>query len=466
MPRLMRCLYCGVLQDEPKGAKQCVRCGGELVYVEEPPPSERGSYIQVQMELDQVKAPAGRTVDRYLIVTIRTPAQIPPEEAAPTESGRLPLSFTAVLDVSGSMQGAKIIHAKEAVRQALRRLRDGDIFSLVTFSTRAKQVLKPTRLTPKSRAEAEAALHRVRAGGKTALCSGLEKGIKLAKQAAQETNLILLLSDGQANVGETDLEEIGYRAFQAREAGITTSTLGVGLDYNEALMVEIATQGGGRFYHVTDAQQIAAYMTGELGEIATLAAREAQLHLNLPDGAVIVPLSAAYPARQGDGQATITVGDIPGDLELEITLRLTVPPRPAGTKARVEGTLTYRSPAGNTLQTTVNPVTVRFVEQAAFSPYDGVVKPVVERVLTQMRAASVLNFARAKAKGSPAPAMEINLETVRAYATKLGEERATEELRDTEAMLRAVQMGAPMAAKQAIFRAHAAQRKTRSFDKT
>ena len=59
------------------------------------------------------------------------------------------------------------------------------------------------------------------------------------------------------------------------------------MDYNEALMVEIATQGGGRFYHVQDAAQIAAYMAGELGEVADLAARDAKIELELPAGTVI-----------------------------------------------------------------------------------------------------------------------------------------------------------------------------------
>ena len=61
----------------------------------------------------------------------------------------------------------------------------------------------------------------------------------MAREKPQEVNLALLLSDGQANVGETDLEQIGSRALDAREHGITVSTLGVGRNYNEALMAEV-----------------------------------------------------------------------------------------------------------------------------------------------------------------------------------------------------------------------------------
>jgi Mg-chelatase subunit ChlD len=465
MARLMRCLYCGALQDEPKGVKACVRCGGELAFEVEPPPSARRSYVQVQMELDQVQAPAGRNVDRrYLLVTLRTPVQVPPEEAVPTQAGRAPLSFVAVLDVSGSMRGAKLTQAKEAVRQALVRLRDGDVFSLVIFSNEVRCVFEPAALDARVRRTVESALGEIEAGGMTALCGGLELGLEKAAARTQDTNLVLLLSDGQANVGETDVEQVGLRGSQARQQGIIVSSLGVGEDYNEALMVEIATQGGGRFYHVQSAGQIGAYLTGELGEVAALAAHDVRLQLMIPPAAAVVPLSAAYPAQQSAGQAEVQVGDVPSDTELEIPLRLTLPAQPAGTRLSVEGTLSYRSPAGNRLSTLLNRVTVRFVEQKVFSLRDGVVVPVVEEVLRQMRAANVLGVSRAMARGVPEGMRQADLEAValRDYAALLGEERAAEEEQRLRDELEAMQ-AAPSVAKEAAFVAFARPRGTKKF---
>jgi Mg-chelatase subunit ChlD len=464
MARLMRCLYCGALQDEPEGVKACVRCGGELAFEVEPPPSARRSYVQVQMELDQVQAPAGRNVDRYLLVTLRTPAQIPPAEAAPTEAGRAPLSFVAVLDVSGSMRGAKLAQAKEAVRQALVRLHDGDVFSLVIFANEVRCVFEPAVLDAQVRRTVESALREIEAGGMTALCGGLELGLEKAAARQQDTTLVLLLSDGQANVGETDVEQVGRRGAQARQRGVIVSTLGVGEDYNEALMVEIATQGGGRFYHVQSAGQIGAYLTGELGEVAALAARDARLHLTIPPAAAVVPLSAAYPAQQSAGQAEVQVGDVPSDTELEIPLRLTLPAQPTGTKLSVEGSLTYRSPAGNSLSAPLNRVTVRFVEQKVFSLRDGVVAPVVEEVLKQMRAANVLGVSRAMASGVGEGTRRADLEAValRDYAALLGEKRAREEEQALRDELQAMQ-AAPGMAKAAAFAAFAVQRGTKKF---
>ena len=466
MPQLMRCLYCGLLQDEPAGVKACARCGGELAYEGPPTPDQRASYVSVQMELDQISAPAGRNCDRYLLVTLRTPAQVPAEQAAQTVSGRQPLSFCAILDISGSMQGEKIDQAKHAVRQTLRLLHEGDVFSLVTFSNDVSTAFEPRRVDSQTRRVVESSLQEITAGGMTALDGGLALGLVKLASEQQETSLALLLSDGQANVGETDLEKVGRRGYTARQQGMIVSTLGVGQDYNEALMAEIATQGGGRFYHIQSAGQIVAYLAGELGEVAWLAARETALHLDLPGGATLVPLASAYPAQQGGGQATITIGDIPSDTELEIPMRLTLPAQPVGARLSIEGSLQYRSPAGNLLSSRLNRVTVRFVEQAAFSLQEGVVKPVAERVLEQLKAANVLGVSRAYATSAAdgLKQAEVQLAALREYAAKLGEERALYEVEEAQQTLGAIATS-PMAAKTSVAAAFSRQRSSKDFNK-
>jgi Ca-activated chloride channel homolog len=333
MSRLMRCLFCGQLQDEPQGVKACARCGGELAFEGAPPPEAAGNYLTVQMELDQVVASPGYMTDRHLIVTVRAPKDLPPDQILATPAGRPALNFAAVLDVSGSMAGDKLANAKEALRQALLRLHDGDALSLTIFSDEARSAMPPVELNDQTRQSFLSAVQEMRAGGMTALDGGLGLGIQHATRTQRPNNLVLLLSDGQANVGETDLERVGLRARQARQSGMVVSTLGVGMDYNEALMQNIASEGGGRFYHVSGAGQIGAYLAGELGEIASLAARKAELHLSIPSGATLVAFSATYPVRQEKGQAVVSIGDIPCDTELEITLRLTLP----GGKARRPG---------------------------------------------------------------------------------------------------------------------------------
>ncbi len=460
MPALMRCLYCGLLQDEPPGVKVCAHCGGELVFEHEPPPN---TYVQAQMYLDQVSAPAGRIVSRHAIVTIQTPAQVPPEEAAPTTAGREPIGFVAVLDVSGSMAGEKIVSVKKAVEQAINRLHDGDTFSLVTFSNQARTVLKPTRVDERLRRKVKDLLRKFKAGGRTALDGGLADGIKAALRRKHETNLVLLLSDGQANVGETNLEMVGWRAFEARQKGVTVSTLGVGSDYNEALMVEIANQGGGRFYHVLHARQIAPYVAGELGEASALAAKAAALRMTLPPGTGIEPFSTAYTV---EGTA-VNLGDIPTDTNLEVVLRLLLPPQEEGTRLAIGGDLVYRSPAGNELTTPLNTVTLHYVAADEFTIETGAVEPVVRQVLGQMRARQVLQTARTRAVAGASAADEEarrEMEELRAYASRLGADAAAEVATEQEQELMEVTQAQDTAATKAVVnRAFSVQRGTKTF---
>ena len=73
MSTLIRCPYCGLLQDEPAGTKTCSRCGGGLEFEQGLPNGQKPAYIQAQLELDQVAAPAGQNVERYVLLTISAP---------------------------------------------------------------------------------------------------------------------------------------------------------------------------------------------------------------------------------------------------------------------------------------------------------------------------------------------------------------------------------------------------------
>jgi Ca-activated chloride channel family protein len=266
-------------------------------------------------------------------------------------------------------------------------------------------------------------------------------------------------------VGETDLEKVGQQAWQARQQGLLVSTLGVGPDYNEALMTEIATQGGGRFYHIENANKIPAFVAGELGEVAALAARDARIQLAIPKGATLIPLSAAYPVQQVGEQAVVSVGDIPCDTELEIPLRLALLAQPAGAKLSLDGTLAFRSPAGNEIAIPINRVTVRFMEPGAFQLREGMILPVAERVFVQMKATSVLGVARIRAL-EPQDAeqkTESIMTSLGAYADLLGEGRAEKEMHAVKEQFASF-AASPAAAKQAVANAHRSMRATKDFN--
>ena len=462
MKRLMRCQFCGLLQDEPEGVKVCERCGGELIFEDQSPTYGDGSYLDVQMELDQINAITGQTVDRYLMVCIRTPENVPDEHLAKTESGRPPLSCSVVLDVSGSMRGRKMENTKQALRLAARLFRDGDQVAMTVFSNDARQILQPTIYNKNTREIFESTVDEISTGGMTALYSGLDLGIEQAQKMRSDNNLTLLLSDGQANVGETDLEVVGNLAKEAADSGMIVSTLGVGANYNEALMTEIATQGRGRFYHVQSADEIVPYITGELGEAADLAARDVRIHIHLPEGAALIPLSASYVCEVVNDEAIVSIGDIPADLEVEIPLRLTLFSGKENDRIAVEGEITYISPAGSNLSTKLNRVTVRFIKKAKFKVATGVVQSVAVRVAKQLHARQVLDYSRAFSRGDQEKIQQVEEDRsrLRVYVNHLDKNLQMNMIKEMDEDMFSVRNASPDA-KSAVYQAYQTQRSMR-----
>jgi len=147
-------------------------------------------------------------------------------------------------------------------------------------------------------------------------------------------------------------------------------------------------------------------------------------------------------------------------------VRVALAAGPADSKLSFEGYVTYKSPADHPLRSTLNRVTVRFVEAPQFQLRDGVVAPVAEKVLEQLKAANLIGFARARAK-SPSEAEKLrvsDLGKLRAYASLLGDERAFAEADESTALFRSY-AASPLAAKMGITAAFRTQRGTKKFDK-
>jgi Ca-activated chloride channel homolog len=179
---------------------------------------------------------------------------------------RAPLSVHIVLDVSGSMSGPAIEDAKQAVEAAVGKLEPGDDFSMVTFSNTAQVLVADGPIGPR-RGQVLARIHGVEAGGGTNISSGLDLGYSEARSPAageDAVRIVMLLSDGHANAGDTDPERLSARAAHAFQDGIQTSAFGLGPDYDAALMSGIADRGAGGYYYLADSSQIEPALAREI----------------------------------------------------------------------------------------------------------------------------------------------------------------------------------------------------------
>ena len=181
---------------------------------------------------------------------------------------RPPLNLTLLVDVSGSM-GAdnKLPLAKKALAMLVDQMTDQDTISIAVYAGAAGQVLEPTLATDANKGKILAAFENLSAGGSTAGGEGLRLAYSLAEQNFNEdgVNRVMLLTDGDFNVGINNPEQLEDFVSRKRETGIYLSVMGFGRgNYNDALMQKIAQTGNGTAAYVDTLNEARKLLSDDL----------------------------------------------------------------------------------------------------------------------------------------------------------------------------------------------------------
>jgi len=261
---------------------------------------------------------------RYALVELTAPD-------APPRSGRAPVNVALVLDRSGSMGGEKIVIARQAVAHALQLLKPADRFSLVAFDDEIDVVVGSTPGSAEARRLALERLAQIDARGSTDLHGGWQAGCAeaAAHLAGDAVGRCLLVTDGMANVGESDPDRLGQLAAAMRQRGVATSTFGIGRDFDERTLQRMSDGGQGHFYFVETPQAIPDLLASELGDILEIVAHEAALVIHLPDGVAVEPLGT-FPIAAAGHVVRVELGDLTSGQEMRVVLKLTFPAGAAG----------------------------------------------------------------------------------------------------------------------------------------
>ncbi|ALG68088.1 VWA domain-containing protein [Beggiatoa leptomitoformis] len=271
-----------------------------------------------------------------------------------------PVNVALVIDKSGSMQGQKIQQAKAAAKIAVERLRKDDIISIVSYDHQVDVLLPATKATDKQMIYA--AIDKIVADGNTALYDGVQKGADELRKflTRNQINRLVLVSDGLANVGPDTPQALGELGAKLSQAGISVTTIGLGLGYNEDLMTQLAKQSEGSHSFVENATDLTRIFDHEFGDLLSVVAQEVIITIQCAEGVRPVKILGREANINGQ-QIHIPLNQLYSEQEKYVLLEIEISP-PAADQLLTVATVTvdYRNMSTNTLDQLTSQINARF----------------------------------------------------------------------------------------------------------
>jgi len=227
---------------------------------------------------------------------------------APESNNRIPVHLCCVIDTSGSMQDEnKITNVKNSLYYLLDFLGPADKISIITFSDNAKTVVNQAFGSEKENIRAQLSL--IHSESSTNLSAGIIQAQETLLTDTMYKQGILLLTDGEANMGLTKTPDIIQLVRNTIEKfiGTTISCIGYGFCHNTELLQNISTEGRGSYYIVNNLEAVATVFGDVLGGLVTCIAQ--QVHVILP---VDTELKSRYATVE---PMNVIIGDMTAGFE-------------------------------------------------------------------------------------------------------------------------------------------------------
>ncbi len=247
---------------------------------------------------------------------------------------RIPANIAIVLDKSGSMNGQKLNYARQAAIHAINKLNKDDIVSVVTYDSQVNVIVPSTKVTDKTRISQ--LINRIQARGNTALFAGVSKGAAELRKflSINKVNRVILLSDGLANVGPKSPSELGQLGTSLAKEGISVTTIGLGLGYNEDLMTQLAGFSDGNHAFVEKPSDLVKIFQYEFGDVLSVVAQDVNIIIECGDG--VRPLRIL--GRTGDimgNTVSVRMNQLYSGQEKFILLEVEVPKHKANSSTEI-----------------------------------------------------------------------------------------------------------------------------------
>lgn len=350
------------------------------------------SALTITPRLDCALVAAGEVTDRGLLIDVAAPAA-----DSVVDEQRRPLNLALVLDRSGSMSGWPVDAVRRAALGVAERLDARDLLSVVAFDDRVDLLADAVRMDARGRDRVREALARLDSRGSTDLGAGWFEGARCVSAAiAREhhaTGHVVLLSDGQANQGMCDPEELRGHASELARRGVTSSAVGVGLGYSPVQLDAIAQGGEGRLNHCADGDDIEDVILGEVLEEREVVAADVVLELRTERGTEFTILSE-FPQEEDGGCIRLRLGSLRAGGARSPAMLVCVPELALGDSEQLRMAVSWTDVATNSRHhIEAAPVVMRAAnqEEVDAAPRDDAV---VQRILQLWEASLVYRGAR------------------------------------------------------------------------
>jgi len=315
-----------------------------------------------------------------------------------------PISFVLVLDTSGSMAGRKLVDARNAVLSLFDQIHADDKVALVSFASRA-EVLVPLVQASRGRRRVREALDRTQAVGSTDIAGALSTAASLLSSGPERTQRIVLVTDGRDTSG-APRNSASRLALRQADRGVTVSALGIGADYDDAYLGDLADAGRGNYAFVSDTPALARFISRELDETARTTARRIVAHVTLPHGVQVLDVSGGTWTIHGN-ELRLTLGSLFGGDTRRAVVTLEAQTEEPGQTLEFRTWVEWDRVGDGEVQTQVARVLAQVVGDAA-SVEEALDHSVTASIASIQASELELAASRAFEKGDRARALELN----------------------------------------------------------
>lgn len=245
-----------------------------------------GLKATVKLGSDSINTKDGKG---YMLVTLKGD-QFPTH----SELKRAPLNLALVIDRSGSMSGEKLENVKKSLTTIGSSLTESDHVSLVIYDDKVETIYDANFNQEKF----NSVIQEITSRGSTNIEGGLREGIQNVQgfsflEDHNRVNRVILLSDGLANIGTSTPAGLARLVENLAEKNVNVSTIGVGVDYDENIMTQVALAGNGNYYFLANASDSEEIFAQEFNSMLHTIAKDIHVDLGV-DGPFKVTRAIGY----------------------------------------------------------------------------------------------------------------------------------------------------------------------------